>query len=91
MKKLRFTALSVILALMLCACSHSYDVVVVSGGLAGLSAAVEAHEAGARVALIEKEGILGGTSLFSSGDFSPAKTPEAVANAESSATKSVSL
>lgn len=53
---------------------YEYDVVVVGGGLAGLSAAVEAYETGAKVALIEKEGILGGTSLFSSGGFTCAPT-----------------
>lgn len=57
---------------------YTYDVVVVGGGLAGLSAAVEAYEAGAKVALIEKAGILGGTSLFSSGGFSCSPTEEGI-------------
>ena len=46
-----------------------YDVVVVGGGIAGLSAATNASLNGARVALVEKLGIIGGTSIFSSGIF----------------------
>src|SRR5258706_10787292 len=40
--------------------SLSYDVVVVGGGAAGLAAAVSAARAGARTALIERYGFLGG-------------------------------
>jgi uncharacterized protein with FMN-binding domain len=47
----------------------SYDVVVVGGGLAGLSAAVAAANNGASVALIEKEDIIGGTSVMAEGYF----------------------
>ena len=38
----------------------SYDVVVVGGGAAGLAAAVAAGERGARTALVERYGFLGG-------------------------------
>ena len=38
------------------------DVVVVGGGLAGLSAAIEAARHGARVTIIDKERSLGGNS-----------------------------
>lgn len=38
----------------------SYDVVVVGGGAAGLAAAVAAADAGARTALVERYGFLGG-------------------------------
>src|SRR5499427_3297427 len=38
----------------------SYDVVVVGGGAAGLAAAVSAARAGARTALVERYGFLGG-------------------------------
>jgi hypothetical protein len=40
--------------------SLSYDVVVVGGGAAGLAAAVSAARAGARTALVERYGFLGG-------------------------------
>lgn len=45
----------------------TYDVVVVGGGLAGLSAAIQAKELGANVALVEKLGFTGGTSAISAG------------------------
>ena len=38
----------------------SYDVVVVGGGAAGLASAVAAARSGARTALIERYGFLGG-------------------------------
>lgn len=44
---------------------HETDVVVVGGGPAGFAAAVAAARAGARVALVEKDGSLGG--LFTNG------------------------
>jgi hypothetical protein len=39
-----------------------YDVVVLGGGLAGVSAAIQAARLGARVALVEREQVLGGLS-----------------------------
>ena len=42
---------------------YEYDVVVVGAGLAGLTAALTAEQAGAKVALLEKLGIVGGTSI----------------------------
>ncbi len=53
-----------------------YDVVVVGAGLTGLTAALTAEQNGAKVALLEKLGIVGGTSVFSSGNFLAASTEE---------------
>lgn len=44
-----------------------FDVIVVGGGGAGLSAAIEAHDAGANVIVIEADTKLGGATLLSSG------------------------
>ena len=46
--------------------TFDYDVVVVGAGLAGLSSAIKAAQDGARVALVEKQGVMG-TAVFSSG------------------------
>ncbi|MDE6107744.1 MAG: FAD-dependent oxidoreductase, partial [Oscillospiraceae bacterium] len=43
------------------------DVVVVGGGGSGMAAAIAAKEAGANVILLEKQDILGGTTLVSAG------------------------
>ncbi len=43
------------------------DVIVVGGGIAGLSAAIEAHKAGADVILLEKKSAVGGTTAASGG------------------------
>jgi fumarate reductase flavoprotein subunit len=48
---------------------YTYDVVVAGGGMAGLMSALKAAEAGADVALIEKVGLLGGTSVTASGNM----------------------
>lgn len=45
------------------------DVVVVGAGMAGLSAAISAKEAGANVILIEKQGMIGGSAGLASGAF----------------------
>ena len=44
-----------------------FDVIIVGGGAAGLSAAIEAAEAGSKVAVIEKMPLLGGSTLLSEG------------------------
>ena len=57
---------------------YNYDIVVVGAGLAGLTAALTAEQQGAKVALLEKQGIVGGTSIFSSGTFLAAETEETI-------------
>lgn len=54
--------------------TEEWDVVVVGAGFAGLSAALEAHEQGARVLLIEKMGRPDSTSAYSSGWIAATKT-----------------
>lgn len=46
-----------------------YDLVVIGAGIAGLTAAAYAAEGGARVALVEKTGAIGGSSAMSGGWF----------------------
>jgi hypothetical protein len=48
---------------------QEYDVVVIGGGAAGCAAAIQAGRLGARVALIEKNGILGGTTVVAAVNF----------------------
>ncbi len=52
-----------------------YDVVVVGAGFAGLAAAIEAHNAGATVTVIEKMAAPGGNSTISDGGIAAAGTP----------------
>lgn len=52
------------------------DVVIVGGGLAGHSAAIEVSKAGGRVALLEKMPEIGGSTVLSGGSFAFAGTPE---------------
>ncbi len=52
------------------------DVVVIGSGFAGLSAAIEAHNAGSSVVIIEKMHAPGGNSLISDGGIAAAGTEE---------------
>ena len=54
-----------------------FDALVIGGGTAGLSAALNAAKAGASVAIIEKGSRLGGTLWFSGGQLSGAGTARA--------------
>ena len=58
---------------------HGCDVLVVGGGGAGLAAAIEARDAGARVVLVEKNPALGGTTAWSIGSFTATRTPQQLA------------
>ncbi|WP_218103740.1 FAD-dependent oxidoreductase [Paenibacillus hemerocallicola] len=46
-----------------------YDIMVFGGGSAGCTAAIQAARAGKRTALVEKNGILGGTTIVASVNF----------------------
>ncbi len=46
-----------------------WDVLVVGSGYAGLAAAIEAHDLGARVAILEKRRTLGGNSVIAGGVY----------------------
>lgn len=48
---------------------QEYDVMVFGGGAAGCTAAIQAARLGARVALVEKNGVLGGTATVAAVDF----------------------
>jgi len=52
-----------------------YDVLVVGSGYAALSAAIEAHEAGVKVAILEKMKVAGGNSIINGGLLAAPGTP----------------
>ncbi|MCX7981815.1 MAG: flavocytochrome c [Syntrophales bacterium] len=50
------------------------DVLIIGSGFAGLAAAIEAKNAGAKTMVIEKMPVFGGNSIINGGDFSAAGT-----------------
>ncbi len=54
---------------------ESFDVVVVGSGFAGLSAAIEAKNAGAKVVILEKMAVPGGNSTINGGGMSVVGSP----------------
>ena len=46
-----------------------WDVIVVGSGFAGLAAAIEAHDAGARIVILEKRRTVGGNSVIAGGVY----------------------
>jgi len=56
--------------------SEAFDVIVVGFGYAGAIAAIEAHDAGASVLLLEKQPDPGGISICSAGGLRIAKSAE---------------
>jgi len=50
------------------------DVVVIGTGAAGMTAAITAHDAGAKVILLEKQPITGGNSMLAAGGMNAAET-----------------
>ena len=53
---------------------ESTDIVVVGGGAAGYTAAITAHDLGAKVILLEKQPITGGNSMLAAGGMNAAGT-----------------
>lgn len=57
------------------------DVVIIGSGFAGLAAAIEAKQAGASVAVLEKMRVSGGNSIINGGVFAVAGSPKQEAEA----------
>ena len=51
---------------------ETFDVVIVGTGFAGLAAAIEAHDAGTKVVILEKARVIGGNSMIASGAYNSA-------------------
>lgn len=64
---------------------YSTEVVVVGSGIAGLATAIEAKDNGADVLVLEKQGLVGGSTILSGGEILAAESPiqEALGNESS--------
>ena len=60
-------AVATVPAIAMAGDNPTYDVIVIGGGGAGLSAAIEASDAGASVLVLEKNTVTGGTTSTSQG------------------------
>ncbi len=54
--------------------TETTDVIVIGAGAAGMTAAITAHDAGAKVILLEKQPITGGNSMLAAGGMNAAET-----------------
>ena len=54
--------------------AETTDVVVIGAGAAGMTAAITAHDAGAKVVLLEKQPVTGGNSMLAAGGMNAAET-----------------
>jgi fumarate reductase flavoprotein subunit len=54
--------------------AETCDVVVIGAGAAGMTAAITAHDAGAKVIVLEKQPITGGNSMLAAGGMNAAET-----------------
>ncbi|MBJ6749237.1 flavocytochrome c [Geomonas sp. Red421] len=54
--------------------AEKVDIVVIGAGAAGFTAAITAHDAGAKVVIIEKQPITGGNSMLAAGGMNAAET-----------------
>jgi len=54
--------------------ADSTDIVIVGAGAAGFTAAITAHDAGAKVIILEKQPITGGNSMLAAGGMNAANT-----------------
>ncbi|MCR8642324.1 flavocytochrome c [Paenibacillus sp. N1-5-1-14] len=90
MKKVVSVCLTLALALGLTACGdkkESTDLVIIGAGGAGMTAAIEAHNQGAKVVLLEKMPFVGGNTARAEGGLNAAGTEyQKAANIEDNAT-----